>query len=108
MMTPDERRHVEEALQQGLNRHIPWHMHGAVKRYIMDGVQPGSFLTAVLENDLFGAYGRADLVNAKALPEYVQFIYSYAPAACWGSPSKVKAWIEHDGLEGVYGEEQDD
>ncbi len=39
----------------------------------------GSFLTAVVENNLDEAVGKADSVNVCALPIYVKYFYNYAP-----------------------------
>lgn len=79
---------------------IPQYMHGAVKRYVMHGIPPGSFLTAVLSNDLKEAYGRADDENSAAMRGWVQFIYSYTPSPSQGSPECVRAWIERGGILG--------
>jgi hypothetical protein len=65
----------------------------ALRRYIEHGILPGHFLTAVLRNDLKEAVARADPVNQALLPVYVQWLYNRAPAACWGSPAQVAAWI---------------
>lgn len=79
-------------------RHLPEHMHGSIQRYLLNGIPPGSFLTAVLENDLMEAFGRADDDNREALFEWVRFIYNYAPTGCHGSSEKVSAWISRGGL----------
>lgn len=62
--------------------------------YIDAGVPCGGFLTAVLCNDLKESFGRADDFNRDHLFDIVQFLYNKAPAPCWGSPDKVKAWVE--------------
>jgi hypothetical protein len=54
---------------------------------------PGSFLTAVLENDLAGAVGQADWQNIEVLPAIVAFVYRNLPSPCWGSKDKVEAWL---------------
>lgn len=72
---------------------LPDHMQGAMERYIEHGMLPGSFLTAVLENDLFEAVGRADEVNKYSLPQYVMFLYNYAPSGCYGSREKIERWV---------------
>lgn len=77
---------------------IPGYMRGAVERYVMDGVPPGSFLMAVLTNDLKEAFARADDDNARSMPGWVRFLYNYMPSTCHGSPSKVSAWIDRGGL----------
>lgn len=75
-------------------------MHGAVERYIMHGIPGGSFLNAVLSNDLQGAFARADLENTRAMQGWAQFIYNYLPAASRGSPEQVSEWIASGGLVG--------
>lgn len=55
---------------------------------------PGGFLTAVLKNDLAEACGRADYQNAVMLWQIVSYIWNELPAACWGSPQPVDAWLE--------------
>ena len=72
---------------------IPDHMWGAIERYIVRGIPPGSFLTAVLSNDLKGAFINADEVNTDNMRQWVQFLYNYAPGDCWGSPERVEAWL---------------
>ena len=71
---------------------IPYHMQGAMRNWIERGWEPGSFLKAVLENDLFSAVSRADDVNRNRLMDYVRFLYNYAPADCYGSPENVRQW----------------
>lgn len=73
---------------------IPQHMRGAVRRYFLEGIPPGSFLTAVLTNNLMDALGYADDDNRHALPSYGEFLYNHVPAASFGSPDRVKAWID--------------
>ena len=77
---------------------IPSHMQGAAQRYIENGIAPGSFLTAVICNDLMGAFERADEINAAAMRDWVIFFYNDAPSICWGSPDKFNAWIAKGGM----------
>ncbi len=74
---------------------IPARMLDAVNRYIQDGDPPGDFLTAVITNDLREAIARADDHNQINLPAYVAFLHNEAPSQCWGSPEKMKTWMEH-------------
>jgi hypothetical protein len=78
---------------------IPDHMMAGLRRWIDNGVVPGSFLQAVLANDLRDACGQADESNILLLRAYVIFLYNDAPAACWGSPEKMQAWIKHKAAE---------
>ena len=73
---------------------IPPYMRGGLDRYINDRIQPGHFLTAVLENKLVEALGHADSTNIRNLPAYVSFLYNHVPSSCWGSPVKVEAWLK--------------
>jgi hypothetical protein len=52
----------------------------------------GDFVTAVLENDLHNAVGRADHKSLAALSSIVAWVYNEMPAPAWGSPEKVAAW----------------
>jgi hypothetical protein len=53
---------------------------------------PGSFLAAVLRNDLVNAVCLADDENAAALKDIVLYVYNVLPGSCWGTPAKVDAW----------------
>ena len=79
--------------------YISEHMMAALLRYINNGIRPGSFLTAVLENDLSNAVACADDNNLPNLLAFVGYLYNEAPGLCWGSPATVKAWIAKGGAE---------
>jgi len=72
---------------------IPEYMHAGIERYIVQRIKPGSFLTAVLSNDLRKAVEQADGLNITLLPDYVKFFYNYTPSGCWGSAAKVEEWL---------------
>jgi hypothetical protein len=80
---------------------IPEHCRHGMKDYIERGVVPGGFLCSVLENSLVDAFGKADLVNQKALLDYASFLYNEAPADCWGSAEDIILWSKAGGLEGL-------
>jgi hypothetical protein len=73
---------------------LPHYMQDGVRRYIEDGIPPGGFLTAVICNDLFGAFAKADHVNQRAMKDYVVFFYNEAPCGCWGSREVMNTWID--------------
>jgi len=66
----------------------------AINRYALNHEEKGHFLTAVLENNLRDAFGRADPENRKVLQQIVAYCYNEIPSASWGSKAKVKAWLE--------------
>lgn len=72
-----------------------------VAHYIVHGYVPGSFLTAVLSNDLMEAFARADLTSRATLWNLCGFLYNIAPTGCWGSKEKVLEWRGHRGLMGL-------
>lgn len=65
-----------------------------IHRYVNDHCPTGDFLYAVLSNNLRDSVGRADEENLKDLSEIVGYCYQYLPTTCWGSPEKVKKWLE--------------
>ena len=72
---------------------LPEHMQDGMRRYMESGIEPGSFLYAVLSNNLMDAFGRADSINRHHLREYCEWLYNYAPRGSFGSQERVKAWI---------------
>lgn len=68
-------------------------LRDAMRRYVEDGIPPGSFLGAVLCNDLMEACIRADDYNRHRIYDIVQWLYAEAPALCHGSPAKMQAWM---------------
>ena len=79
---------------------LPVHIRDGMQRYIEQGIEPGSFLTAVLCNDLMGAVGKADEVNLPKLWQICSFLYNDAPSPSFGSVEAFRAWIDRGGLEG--------
>ena len=65
----------------------------SLERYVKYGVPTGGFLQAVLENDLCGAFSRADEENRRDLFGIVSCVYNELPSECWGSPERVRTWL---------------
>ena len=63
-------------------------------RYVNQGIPTGDFLRAVLSNNMFEAFGRADSENYATMGDIVAYIYNELPSGCWGSPDKYKAWLK--------------
>lgn len=79
---------------------IPERMHDEITEYIMRGRPPGGFLLSVLENDLFRAATKGDIINKHLLFEYCLLFYNHAPRGCYGSAEQVEKWINNGGLIG--------
>lgn len=92
-------RYSEASLRANAARcGIPGHMHDGLVLYIQHGLQPGSFLVALLSGDFFEACRRADEENFNALQAYARFLYNDVPAGCFGSKENVEGWMEQHGL----------
>ena len=67
--------------------------YDALQRYVVDRIPTGSFLHAVLCNDLIDAIGRADSESVGELQAIITFLFNDAPQDCYGSPEKVARWL---------------
>ena len=81
--------------EEKMKQLVPEHMWGAVRLYLENGIEPGSFLMSVLENNLKNAVAYADNINRDRLFDIVFFLYNFFPAEAWGSEKKVEEWIQY-------------
>jgi hypothetical protein len=73
-----------------------------VKFSVIDGIfhfaneyyPTGSFLEAVLSNDLREAFGRADDYNMGSLFHIVTLCWNEIPSPCWGSLENYEKWLK--------------
>lgn len=72
---------------------IPQRTIDTIDDYYKRGLQPGSFVRAVLENDLKAAFSCADMENRLAMFDIVQYVYNNLPIGCYGSPKLVDEWL---------------
>lgn len=80
---------------------LPAHMQNTARLYVERGIPGGSFFTAVVSNDLLGAFARADDVNASAMRDWAMWLYNDAPCGCSGSPGAVADWVKCGGIRGI-------
>lgn len=73
---------------------IPLHLWSGLQHYMCEGRQTGHFLEAVLSNDLFEAFARADDLSRLALPTIIKYIYNHCPASSYGSKEAVEVWLD--------------
>jgi len=71
---------------------LPEGLEGGLERWLKHGIDPGSFLMAVIENNLTEAVGRADHNNLRYLPNIVSYFYNNVPRTAWGSKERADAW----------------
>lgn len=62
--------------------------------YIHHRIRPGGFLYAVLTNNLFEAFMRADEDNYNNMGNIVKYIHNNVRLDCYGSVEKVERWLE--------------
>jgi len=92
-MTNETERPMPDAFEHH-GMYLPHHMIGGIQRYIRNGVPPGSFLSAVINNDLQTACGCADDQNERIIPAYVAYLYNHAPIGSWGFSGAVEDWTK--------------
>ena len=72
---------------------IPKYTREALERYVQHQIPPGSFLIAVLSNDLKESFRCADDVNIANIFAIVKYIYNEVPMSAWGSRENVRYWL---------------
>lgn len=95
-------KEVKDMVAKADEAGVPRHLIPGLMDYIHNGVPTGSFLNAVLTNNLRMSVLNADNESRKGIVELVQFMWGEAPAKCWGSEERVRAWLDHGGLSGLY------
>lgn len=73
---------------------VPSYLHDGLINYFARRIRPGSFLTAVLENNLRVALGKADPLSRAAFADILEFLVTTAPYDSWGSEDAVTAWVK--------------
>lgn len=72
---------------------VPFHLHEGLVRWVENGIPPGSFLRAVISNDLLGAIFRADETSLSALYDICAFLNSEAaPASAFFREHALEQW----------------
>ncbi len=71
----------------------PAHLRESLDLYAAKGVPVGSFLEAVLANDLMDACGRADMTNGWLVSAVASYVYNHLPHDCHGSREIYEGWL---------------
>ena len=96
-MKYDTLKYVADEIDKGFEElDLPEYMKDGVMLYVFQGVRPGSFLTAVLENNLTQSFGQADHNNVACMFDWAKLLYMYLPSQCWGSKEIVANWKGFD------------
>ena len=73
---------------------LPEHLRESIDAYVKDGRPTGSFLQAVIENDLARAVSLADDDNLGLIHVIVNYLHWECVSSCWGGERQYKKWIE--------------
>ena len=79
--------------REGLQEHIPYHMHSGIILYVEQHLAPGGFLFSMLTGDFDFASQRADTANRYCIPSYILFFQEYLDEELYGSVEIVNAWL---------------
>ena len=99
-MNSNELNDYEDHLVERMVEFCVDHHASSVSAYVMEGRPMGGFLTALFENDLMKAMGKADDLNKVKLGAWCKFIYNACPSGTWGSKQAVAEWQDRGGLKG--------
>ena len=87
---------------------LPENGKRTIDMYVNYGYHTGSFMEAVLSNDLMGAFGCADDESRAYLFDYTSYIYNKTPMNCHGSRKIYNNWCASGGLEGQKKEKENE
>ena len=83
----------EAELRTSLNEcNVPQHLHDGLVRYMLYGILPGNFLTAVLENDFEGAVFSSSGEQFSTLRALAMFLHWHVPSYTHGSMASVRKY----------------
>jgi hypothetical protein len=75
----------------------------SLENYLMHGLEPGGFLTAILSNDLFRAVDCADTWNRDRITRIAEEIQAVMPWNSYGDRQRVDEWLANkDGRQSEY------
>lgn len=74
---------------------VPDHTRESLENYFFRGWLPGSFVTAVLTNDLVRACTSCDHVNREYIVDIAKWVLHNAPHGSWGNSDNLQKWA-HD------------
>lgn len=78
-------------------RTLPSYLKDALIRYALFGKHPGSFLEAVLSNDLVKTFQNCNEPDLKHIHDLVRILFTWLPSGAHGSQRIFHAWIRSGG-----------
>ena len=77
----------------GKTSEAPASIVAAIDRFVEHRIAPGSFVRAVLCNDLAGVFRAGDDDSLRGLRDIMRYIHWEIPSGCHGSSAKVDKWL---------------
>lgn len=97
MKNDDEPAHMLESgtIDETFEQYIIHERYrGGLARYVINGIRPGSFLCAVISNNLREALGRVDNdVTIEQVRQITLWFYNECPTQCHGDADAMENWI---------------
>jgi hypothetical protein len=81
----------------------PPYMRAGLQRYVVQGMRPGSFWSAILSGDAKHARMMADANNRGLVDDYFSRCRQFLPPEAHGTAAAFEAWIAGGGLKGKLG-----
>tara|TARA_Y100000401_G_scaffold115030_1_gene117998 strand:+ start:616 stop:897 length:282 start_codon:yes stop_codon:yes gene_type:complete len=78
-------------------RRLPKPFKEEMKKYVEEGIETGSSLKYILQNDLFKTMMYSDPDNQELIKDVVLWIWNQLPSETYGTPDKVDKWLSSDG-----------
>lgn len=83
-------------------RDIPEHTKESLMNYFNNCYDPGSFVKAVLVNDLYAAASRSDHINRPEIANIAMWVINNAPYGSYGDHETVKEWLNRGYYQQAY------
>jgi hypothetical protein len=83
----------ERVVSLCIRYNVPVHNAGGLHNYFANHIEPGSFLYAIITNDLRAACALADETNRHHIYDVVHLLVNEAESGTWGSLYNVNDWL---------------
>jgi len=90
----DEAQRLAQLMRLELPITVSKRNETALTRYLVHHQEPTPFIRAVLVGDLLEVARQGNREELADLPELIAWIYRRAPMACWGTPERVRMWLD--------------
>lgn len=91
---------------QSIGLYVPNHTQATIERYLLKGLEPGGFVSAIIAGDYERALDNADPENRRTFWATAIWIKDHFPTASRGSYDAIDRWMKDvDGIRTRYADE---